>query len=159
MEKGKHKVELVRPLGEVKHNGRTYKVVREKVVDTGDEYNAIKLYNAQGKFIKRFMIDPEVTPAVGALLNWANTSIEDALAEAETKAWDSLSRYKFNMFGYWSSIWVHLNHLDGGHRPNPWKKLVGIAKKEVGSEKLAQRFPHLFLDEEVVSYSKSSEGA
>lgn len=31
------------------------------------------------------------------------------LDEAEAKAWDSLSRYKFQMFGYWAGIWVHLN--------------------------------------------------
>lgn len=69
MERGKHKVELVRELGEVKHNGRTYKIRRERIADTGDEYNAILLYNAQGKFIKCFMIDLEVTPEVGQLLN------------------------------------------------------------------------------------------
>ena len=147
MNRGQHKVELIRSLGEVKHNGRTYKVVREKIVDTGDEYNAIKLYNAKGKFIKRFMIDPDITPQVGQLLNWANTSILDALYEAESKAWQALSRYKFQMFGYWAGVWVHLNRLDGQKRPNPWKKLVGIAKKEVGSEKFVQQHPALFLDE------------
>jgi hypothetical protein len=53
------------------------------------------------------------------------------LDEAERKAWDSLSRYKFNMFGYWAAIWVHLNRISGENRPNPWKKLVQEARNEV----------------------------
>jgi len=51
------------------------------------------------------------------------------LAEAEAKAWDSLARYKFQMFGYWAAIWVHLNRLSGEARPNPWRGLVQTAKK------------------------------
>jgi len=38
------------------------------------------------------------------------------LREAEEKAIDALSRYKFQMFGYWASIWVHLNRLSGQSR-------------------------------------------
>jgi hypothetical protein len=49
--------------------------------------------------------------------------------EAEAKAWDSLSRYKFQMFGYWAAIWVHLNRIGGFKRPNPWKDLVQTAKR------------------------------
>ncbi len=135
MERGKHKLELIVELGEVSWYGRKYKICREKVVDTGDVYTSIKLYNDKGKFIKRFMIDTAITSEVAQLLNWANTSVLDALAEAESKAWNALARYKFNMFGYWSSIWVHLNKVSGGKRPNPWKKLVGVAKKEVGCQK------------------------
>lgn len=48
--------------------------------------------------------------------------------EAEAKAWDSLSRYKFQMFGYWAAIWVHLNRIGGFKRPNPWKCLVDTAR-------------------------------
>ena len=33
------------------------------------------------------------------------------LDEAEAKAWDSLGRYKFQMFGYWAAIWVYLNRI------------------------------------------------
>jgi hypothetical protein len=148
VERGKHKVKLVLKLGEVTHDGRSYKVQRERIVDTGDEYTSIKLYNAKGKFIKRFMIDQEVTKDIGQLLNWANTSILDAIIEAENKAWEALARYKFQMFGYWASIWVHLNRLSGGKRTNPWKKLVGVAKKQVGTIKLAKRLHPAFLDEE-----------
>ncbi len=72
--------------------------------------------------------------------------IEDALYEAEIKAWESLARYKFWMFGYWAGIWVHLNRVEGRKRPNPFKKLVGMAQKEAGSQKVVNQFPHLFRD-------------
>jgi hypothetical protein len=55
--------------------------------------------------------------------------IEKHLNEAEHKAWDSLARYKFWMFGYWAAIWVHLNRVAGGkRRPNPFKRLVTCAR-------------------------------
>lgn len=68
MERGRHKVEKIIDLGEAKHNGRTYKVTRERIVDTGDEYISIKLYNARGKFIKRMMLDDEVCFDIGIIL-------------------------------------------------------------------------------------------
>lgn len=55
-------------------------------------------------------------------------ALEQDLAEAERKAWDALSRYKFQMFGYWAGIWVHLNRIGGFKRPNPWKRLVIAAR-------------------------------
>ena len=60
---------------------------------------------------------------------YKNTNIQDALHEAEQMAWKALSRYKFMMFGYWAGIWVHLNHLAGGKRPNPFRELVKIASE------------------------------
>jgi len=51
------------------------------------------------------------------------------LREAEEKAIDALSRYKFQMFGYWASIWVHLNRLSGQKRSNPFRELVQEARK------------------------------
>ena len=53
------------------------------------------------------------------------------LDEAEEKAWDSLARYKFQMFGYWSAIWVHLNRVGAFGRPNPWRELVRMARKRI----------------------------
>jgi hypothetical protein len=50
------------------------------------------------------------------------------LDEAQSKAWDALSRYKFQMFGYWAAIWVHLNRISGQKRPNPWRDLVMTAR-------------------------------
>ncbi len=37
--------------------------------------------------------------------------VECERESAERKAWDSLGRYKFQMFGYWAAIWVHMNRL------------------------------------------------
>ena len=47
---------------------------------------------------------------------------------AERRAWDSLARYKFQMFGYWAAIWVHLNRIGGFGRANPFASLVGAAR-------------------------------
>lgn len=58
-------------------------------------------------------------------------NIEKELEEAKRKALDSLSRYKFMQFGYWAAIWVHLNKLAGGNRPNPFKPLVIQARQEM----------------------------
>lgn len=56
-------------------------------------------------------------------------NLEAELIEAEQKAWDSLGRYKFQMFGYWAAIWVHLNRIGGFGKPNPWAPLVKAARK------------------------------
>jgi len=50
------------------------------------------------------------------------------LDDAEAKAWDALARYKFQMFGYWCAIWVHLNRVGGFKRVNPWAGLVKAAR-------------------------------
>lgn len=47
---------------------------------------------------------------------------------AERKAWEALARYKFQMFGYWAAIWVHLNRIGGFRRSNPWSGLVQGAR-------------------------------
>lgn len=52
------------------------------------------------------------------------------LKEAERKAWNSLSRYKFVMFGYWAGVWVHLNRISGQRFPNPWKNIVLQAREK-----------------------------
>ena len=57
--------------------------------------------------------------------------IEKDLMEAEAKAIDSLSRYKFMQFGYWAAIWVHLNRISGFKKPNPFKRFVQLAKQEM----------------------------
>lgn len=57
------------------------------------------------------------------------TEIYDELIEAERKALDALSRYKFWMFGYWAAIWVHLNRLHKPARPSPFAVLVKLARQ------------------------------
>jgi hypothetical protein len=54
---------------------------------------------------------------------------------AEEKAWDALSRYKFQMFGYWAAIWVHLNRISKARRSNPWAVLVKLARGDVHGNK------------------------
>ena len=57
-------------------------------------------------------------------------TIRQAMATAQTKAWDALSRYKFWMFGYHAAQWVLLNQLFPARQrqPNPWLPLVRIAR-------------------------------
>lgn len=144
---GKNKVEVLKVIGELRHYGRVYRLVRVRV-STGEQYFSLRLYNARGKFIKQFMVETEVSPAVGALMGGDLTDkMQEALYEAELKAFESLANYKFQMFGYWAAIWVHLNRILAAKRPNPFKELVGRAKKEVGSEKVIKRYPCLFRRE------------
>lgn len=65
--------------------------------------------------------------------------LELHLREAERKAWASLARYKFFMFGYWAAIWVHLNRLSGIRRKNPFKGAVNLAR----IERRTQRVPDM----------------
>ena len=63
----------------------------------------------------------------------AEAGLLPALDEAEQKAWQALARYKFQMFGYWVSIWVHLNRLSGLRRPNPFTVAVALAQAKIKS--------------------------
>lgn len=54
--------------------------------------------------------------------------LEKEIEEAERKAVDALARYKFQMFGYWAAIWVHLNRIEGKRRPSPFAALVKQAR-------------------------------
>jgi len=54
--------------------------------------------------------------------------LQAELTEAEKKAFDSLARYKFVMFGYWAGVWVHLNRLQETPSPNPFRELVNLAR-------------------------------
>ena len=56
-------------------------------------------------------------------------TIKELKKEAYENAIDSLSRYKFMMFGYWAAIWVHLNNLDSNKEHNPFKPLVEKARE------------------------------
>lgn len=59
------------------------------------------------------------------------------LNEAEGKAWESLARYKFQMFGYWAAIWVHLNRIGKFKQPNPFRVLVNGARSECAMKEAA----------------------
>ena len=64
-----------------------------------------------------------------------------AMDEAEDKAWSALAGYKFWMFGYWSAQWVRLNEISGASRPNPFKEIVKIAKRERRDRQLPIGYP------------------
>lgn len=53
------------------------------------------------------------------------------LYEAEKKAHQALSSYKFAMFGYWAGIWVHLNKIGSFNQPNPFRRYVKLAKEKI----------------------------
>lgn len=55
--------------------------------------------------------------------------ISEEIDIAEGQAWKALGRYKFQMFGYWCALWVHLNRISGEKRPNPWRELVLLARE------------------------------
>ena len=59
----------------------------------------------------------------------------DEMKHAESKAIEALSRYKFQMFGYWAGIWVHLNRLSGARQRNPFNGFVHLAREKVGPVK------------------------
>ena len=54
---------------------------------------------------------------------------EEYREEAKRKAFASLARYKFYMFGYWAAVWVQMNKLCRIREPNPFCGLVDLAKK------------------------------
>lgn len=64
---GTKRTKLIQTLGEVKYKGRSYRLVRVQV-STGEQYFSLRLYNAQGKFIKQFMMEPDVVAEIAQLL-------------------------------------------------------------------------------------------
>ena len=57
--------------------------------------------------------------------------ILDELRAKETTAWDSLSKYKFIMFGYHAAIWVTLNRIHRCRQRNPFLDVVKLAKIKI----------------------------
>jgi hypothetical protein len=55
----------------------------------------------------------------------------ERMADAERKAWESLARYKFWMFGYYAAQWVLLNKLSESKLKNPFRGLVKVARGHI----------------------------
>ena len=68
------------------------------------------------------MVVQEVTRFLHSL------EIDQAKSKALFKAIDSLSRYKFMMFGYHAALWVSLNALAKRPGRNPFKPFVLLAR-------------------------------
>lgn len=66
------------------------------------------------------MIDP-------ALKTLTNLRAEREVARQ--KALSSLAVYKFQMFGYWAAIWVHLNRLCPDRQKNPFRDVVKLSRE------------------------------
>ena len=82
-------------------------------------------------WISQWPLQSQGAKASSILRSNMKDKILEEMNEAERKAWDSLARYKFFMFGYWASHWVKYNRLGGFNRPNPFKNLVQTAKGSV----------------------------
>ena len=76
--------------------------------------------------------------AKGGNMTQLEVNLRNDLQEAEYKAWNALAGYKFQMFGYWAAIWVHLNKIGGFKQPNPWGQLTKQAapKARVAQHKI-----------------------
>lgn len=69
-----------------------------------------------------------VPPSISELLALRENMLSE-LDAAEREAWVNLGRYKFWMFGYFAARWVYLNRLLGTKRPNPFKRIVLLARE------------------------------
>ena len=63
-----------------------------------------------------------------------DAGLDSEIRIAERKAFQALARYKFQMFGYWAAIWVHLNRISGRRRPSPFRDLVTAARRNRAGE-------------------------
>lgn len=55
-----------------------------------------------------------------------------AMQDAETKAWEALSGYKFWMFGYHAGRWINYNNLlpPTDRKASPFKATVELARRK-----------------------------
>jgi len=66
---GVNPTKLIGVVGEVKHDGRTYRLCL--VEADGHRYHALRLYNARGKFIKQLMTEPVLAGKIAGLYGTA----------------------------------------------------------------------------------------
>ena len=64
---GKYKLTVLEEYGKIEYLGRTYKIVKVKTNDNL-QYISIRLYNRNQKFIKQFLIEPEIINSIAQLL-------------------------------------------------------------------------------------------
>lgn len=57
--------------------------------------------------------------------------IFDAMTDAELKAWEALSGYKFWMFGYHAGRWINYNKLLDKPLANPFRDAVNLARNKL----------------------------
>jgi len=64
---GIHPLTVLKTFGELRHNVRTYRLLQVKTHDNL-VYTSLRLYNGNGKFIKQFLFEPEITGGLIQLL-------------------------------------------------------------------------------------------
>lgn len=64
---GKYRLQLLETIGETSYNGRTYRLVLIQT-NEGYRYFSLRLYNGKGKFIKQFLFEPDVAPAIAQMI-------------------------------------------------------------------------------------------
>ena len=60
-----------------------------------------------------------------------NDRILAEMGDAERKAWEALSGYKFWMFGYHAGRWINYNNLLDIRLPNPFAATVRVAREKI----------------------------
>lgn len=68
-----------------------------------------------------------------------DSKIFNELRAKETAAWDSLSKYKFIMFGYHVAVWVTLNRIHHCHQHNPFLDAVKLARAKINKIRYPNR--------------------
>lgn len=57
-----------------------------------------------------------------------------AMEDAERKAWEALSGYKFWMFGYHAGRWINYNNLLDKKLSNPFSDAVKLARNKIDKQ-------------------------
>jgi hypothetical protein len=55
-------------------------------------------------------------------------TIENEMSDAESRAWECLSKGSYSAFARFASKWNDLNSISAVRKPNPFRKLVDIAR-------------------------------
>lgn len=66
---GKHRLQVLKEMGEIIHNSRKYKLVEIQTHD-GLVYWSLRLYNSSGKFIKQLLFEPEIRLELAELIGF-----------------------------------------------------------------------------------------
>jgi len=99
-----------------------------EVVGTADDIS-ILVAEAKKEELEKLKAANEVR--LVKMLGEGTDKILNELSAKETAAWDSLSKYKFIMFGYHAAIWVTLNRIHRCHQRNPFLGVVKLAKLKI----------------------------
>ena len=95
----------------------------KKLIDAGVILTPGNGFGKHGEGFVRFALTQPVDKIEEALERINNT-----LNEAEARAFESLAKYKFQMFGYWASAHQHLARTVSRNHNTPFAELIDMAK-------------------------------